>query len=202
MCFPAACRPHYRDKAMTYADQNPSGQAALSTHLIRSVDDADVLMKSVVSSAGRAVDWVMTHDGQPLDLLRRIKFETVGFHPVDGHALNLIEQVNQTWTYVAAIAAVRHLLALHPEAGGFRVAPGAHMSQPLDVMSVAEGLVGAETCAVVHPMNNRKVRKDVTKLASRPELHRYAFFMCPLFPGTLRRPQFESEGVQVWSVDV
>lgn len=183
-------------------DEAPWIEAPPGALLVRSVDDADVLMQRVVSSAGRAVEWVLSHDGQPLDLLRRIKFDTVGFHPVDGHALNLIEQVNQTWTYVAAIAAVRHLLTLHPEAGGFRVAPGAHASQPLDVMSMVGGLVGAETCAVVHPMNNRKIRKDVTKLASRPELHRYAFFMCPLFPGTVRRPQFESSGVQVWSVDV
>jgi hypothetical protein len=183
-------------------DQTIWTEATQGRLLVHSVDDAEFLMQRVVAAAGRTVEWVLGHDGQPLDLLRRMKFDTVGWHPVEGRALNLVEQVNQTWTYVAAIAAVRHLLVAHPDAGGFRIAPGADMSQPLDVMSVADGLVGAETCAVVHPMNNRKIKKDVAKLAGRPELHRYAFFMCPLFPGTVRRHQFESGGVQVWSVDV
>lgn len=72
--------------------------------------------------------------------------------------MNFIEQINQTWTYLAALAAARQLLILHPEAGGFRLAPGAHAAQPLDVMSLADGLVGAETFAAVHPDNNQKAR--------------------------------------------
>jgi hypothetical protein len=74
-----------------------------------------------------------------------MKFEMVGTHPVDGHALNLVEQINQTWTYMVALAAARQLLVLHPEAGGYRLAPGAHAAAPLDIMREAEGLVGAET---------------------------------------------------------
>jgi len=41
-----------------------------------------------------------------------------------------------------------------------------------------------------------------TLLATRPERHRYVFFMSPLFQGNKRLPQFEQSGVQVWSVDV
>ena len=52
------------------------------------------------------------------------------------------------------------------------------------------------------PRNNRKLAKDLIKLAKRPELHRYVFFASPLFPGTARLPQLERDGVQVWSVDV
>jgi hypothetical protein len=39
-------------------------------------------------------------------------------------ALNLVEQINQTWTYLVALAAAKQLLTLHPEAGGYRLAPG------------------------------------------------------------------------------
>jgi hypothetical protein len=28
----------------------------------------------------------------------------IGRHPVDGHALNAVEQINQTWTYLAALS--------------------------------------------------------------------------------------------------
>lgn len=64
---------------------------------------------------------------------------------ISGHALNVVEQINQTWTYVVALAAARHLMEMHPEAGGYVLAPGAHAAIELDIMSEAPGLVGAET---------------------------------------------------------
>ncbi len=121
-------------------------------------------------------------------MLERMKFEPVGFHPIEGYTLNLVEQINQTWTFAVAIAAAKQLLRAHPEAGGFHLAPGAHASRALDIMSDAELLVGAETCAVVNPSNNKKLDKDLDRLASRSETHRYVFFMSPKFPGNERRP--------------
>jgi hypothetical protein len=94
----------------------------------------------------------------------------------------------------------RQLLALHPDVGGFRLAPGAHASIPLDIMSEADGQVGAETFAVVSPRNNGKLAADLAKIAQRQEKHRYVFFMSPRYPKTERLPQFERGGVQVWSV--
>jgi hypothetical protein len=137
-----------------------------------------------------------------MELLRAMKFETIGFHPVGDHALNIVEQINQTFTYAVALAAARELLIRHPGAGGFLLAPGAHMTQPLDIMSEAEGLVGAETFAAVTPANNGKLAADLRKLAGCTERHRYVFFASPRFPGTARLPRFERDGIEVWSVDV
>lgn len=171
--------------------------------LITSAAQADESTVLVKASATRLQAWLTSFEGDGIGLLRALKFEEVGFHPLEDRALNAIEQVNQIWTYLAALAAVRQLLQLHPEAGGFTIAPGAHAAQPLDVMSISEGLVGAETFAAVHPDNNRKLAKDLAKLAGRIEAHRYVFFASPrCFPGTTRRPRFERGGVQVWSVDV
>lgn len=172
---------------------------------IHTVADADRLMAKVREAARYAQEWIVAETGDPLNLLRQMKFKPVGIHPVDHDRpdrLNLVEQINQTWTYVAAIAAARQLLALHPDAGGFRLAPGAHAALPLDIMSEKEGLVGAETFAAVSPRNNAKLEKDLQKLKGRSESHRYVFFMSPQFPGNERRPQFERDGIQVWSVDV
>nr|WP_294559913.1 hypothetical protein [uncultured Rhodopila sp.] len=36
--------------------------------------------------------------GDPLDVARRMKFEAVSYHPIDGHPLNLVAQIYQTWT--------------------------------------------------------------------------------------------------------
>jgi hypothetical protein len=170
--------------------------------IVRSVADADLLMDKVRAAAASVRSWMAQQTCDPLDMLRRMKFEPVGFHPIEGRALNIVEQINQTWTYCVALAAARQLLLLHPDVGGFRLAPGAHACQDLDIMSVAEGRVGAETFAAVTPRNNGKLEADLRKLAARVEQHRYVFFMSPLFPGNKRLPQFEQSGVQVWSVDV
>lgn len=170
--------------------------------LIRTPEDVDRYLELVRKAATDARAWMVAQTGDPLDMLRRMKFDAVGYHPIDGRALNLVEQINQTWTYLVALAAAKQLLTLHPEAGGYRLAPGAHAVTPLDIMSEAGGLVGAETFAAVDPRNNSKLALDLAKMAARTERHRYIFFMSPKFPGPHRLPQFERDGVQVWSVDV
>jgi hypothetical protein len=169
---------------------------------VSSVADADALMDKIRATAISVRNWVALQTGDPLDMLRRMKFEPVGFHPIEGYALNIVEQINQTWTFCVALAAARQLLLLHPDAGGLRLAPGAHACQALDIMSVTEGCVGAETFAAVTPRNNGKLAADLLKLAARPERHRYVFFMSPQFQGNKRLLQFEQPGIQVWSVDV
>lgn len=169
---------------------------------VRNVADADLLMDKIRIAAASVRNWIAGQTGDPLDMLRRMKFEPVGFHPIGGHALNIVEQINQTWTFCVAIAAARQLLLLHSDVGGFRLAPGAHACQALDIMSVAEGHVGAETFAAVTPRNNGKLDADLLKLSTRKEPHRYVFFMSPEYPGNKRLPAFEQHGVEVWSVDV
>jgi hypothetical protein len=169
--------------------------------LITTTSDVETYIAKVEAAAACTLDWFARQQTSSLGLLKELKFATVGSHPVDGHALNFVEQINQTWTYLAALAATRELLRLHPEARGFSFAPGAHASQDLDVMSVVPGLVGAETFAAVLPSNNGKLAKDLEKLAGRNERHRYVFFISPKFPGTQRRSQFEWDGIEVWSVD-
>ena len=170
--------------------------------LVRSVEDVDRYLGQVRKAAADAHAWVAEQTGDPIDFLRRMKFDRVGFHPIEGHALNMVEQINQTWTYAVALAAARQLLELHPNAGGYHLAPGAHASRALDIMSETDLMVGAETFAAVDPANNRKLALDLVKMAARPEQHRYIFFMSPKFPGAQRHPRFERDRVQVWSVDV
>jgi len=171
--------------------------------IIRTLEDCDQLMERVRAAASLTQRlWMSAQSGDPLDILFRMKFQASGFDPIDHSPLNLVEQINQTWTYVAAITAARLLIGWHPEAGGFHLAPGAHAAQALDIMSVAPGLVGAEVFAAVDPENNKKLAKDLMKLAEQPETHRYVFFMSPLYPGTKERPQLEKHGIKVWSVDL
>jgi hypothetical protein len=170
---------------------------------IQTPADADRYLDMIQSAAVQAAEHLATFDGRPLDLLREMKFAPTGVHPVEARPVNFIEQVNQTWTYIVALRAACHLLKLHPDARGFQVAPGAHMALPLDIMSVEPGLVGAETFAAVHPRNNRKLIRDLAKLAADSNTqHRYVFFGSPAYPETRRRPELAVEGVEVWSVSI
>jgi hypothetical protein len=135
-------------------------------------------------------------------VLTAVAVAIVGVVVIEERSLNLVEQINQTWTFAVALAAARQLLQLHPDVGGFRLAPGAYASLPLDIMSEAEGQVGAETFAAVSLRNNGKLVADLAKMAQRSELHRYVFFMSPEFPNSERLPQLERDGVQVWSIAV
>ena len=67
-------------------------------------------------AAAKIQKWIAGQDGDPLDQLRRMKFETGGFHPILGNPLNVVEQINQTWTFLVALCAARHLLEMHPDA--------------------------------------------------------------------------------------
>lgn len=163
--------------------------------------DVDHQISLIDASATRTRAWLLQHPGSGIELLRALKFETVGYHPVEDRPLNAIEQINQTWTYLVALLATRQLLTMHPDAGGFRVAPGAHMSLPLDIMSVKPGLVGAETFAATHPRSNNKIAKDLQKLALASEAHRYVFMMCPGLKAG-RHLNLELHGVQVWAVEL
>ena len=105
--------------------------------------------------------------------------------------LNLVEQVNQTFTYLTALAAAKLLLEWHPEAGGLRLAPGAHAPKDsLDIEGLNDRIVGAETFASVDPKNNGKISGDVEKMSGRPEKHRYVLFHSPKFKYTERVPSF------------
>jgi hypothetical protein len=77
--------------------------------------------------------------------------------PVDGRQLNLVEQINQTWTYLVSLSAVRFLFERHPDAGGFLLNWGT--AGGTDILSFAPHRVAAEAFAVVHPANNRKLQK-------------------------------------------
>ncbi|MFM1814526.1 MAG: hypothetical protein RLZ98_1221 [Pseudomonadota bacterium] len=169
---------------------------------IRSKDDATQLLDEIRNSAQRTQNWLAAQSAEPLELFRMLKFERVGCHPLEDRQLNVVEQINQTWTYLVALLAAKQLLDLHPGVGELRLAPGAHASLELDIMSADPGLIGAEAFAAVDPTNNDKLQCDLSKLMKRTEQHRYVFFMSPSFRGNQRLEQFEKDGVQVWSVDL
>lgn len=109
-----------------------------------------------------------------LDGFRRLKFAKVGRHPLEDRDLNVIEQVNQTFTYLVSFAAVRLLFEWHPEQEGFRLNLGTRGGS--DVESFDPRVIAAETFAAVTPGNNDKLRKDIKKVAETASSQQYVFF--------------------------
>jgi len=117
-------------------------------------------------------------DVSPLEFLYEMKFHEIGCDPIDStRQLNLIEQINQTFTYVASLKAANYLLQHHKEFTALTLNLGT--TSGWDIESADNGGLVAEVFAAVTPNNNNKLNKDIKKVASAKEKHRYVFFMCP-----------------------
>lgn len=144
---------------------------------IASVEDLDHLEKSVAAAAAAtaeklALQLTETHD---LSALARLKFDQVGCDPLDiTRALNFVEQLNQSFTYLASIEAARWLFQHHAAHAPFLLNLGT-ASGP-DIVS-ADGEIAAETFAATHPHSNDKIRKDIAKVRRTPAKHRYVFYL-------------------------
>lgn len=145
-------------------------------------------------------------DQDPIAFLARMKFGKLGKHPIEDRSINFIEQLNQTFTYLTALEAAKLIFKWHPDCGGLILAPGAHAPKKpcgavrLDIESLKPDYIGAETFSAATPKSNSKIDKDLDKLATRTESHRYIFFSSPKHPEPQRQIHLERDGIQVWSV--
>lgn len=170
---------------------------------ITSVKDLDALVLSIRASAQRTVrslNDILANETDSLQVLRLMKFSGIGHHPTEDRALNIIEQINQTFTYLASVEAARWVMQRHPELQGLRLNLGTHRG--FDLESLEPNRVAGEVFAATHPNSNDKVRKDVTRLVEQAAevQHRYVFFICPEFKTLSRQSVFERDGVEVWSL--
>lgn len=144
---------------------------------ITSVSELASLEDSVVSAAAAAAEglFAQLQGAKDLSVLARIKFDACGFDPLDvTRSLNFVEQLNQSFTYLATIEGTRWLFERHPSHAPYRLnlgtAPG------FDIIS-ADGSVVAETFAATHPDSNKKLQHDVDKLRGVNAEHKYVFYL-------------------------
>ncbi|MCG3879659.1 hypothetical protein [Psychrobacter sp. Ps6] len=128
-------------------------------------------------------------------LFSKMKFSGIGFDPLDSNRpLNIIKQINQSFTYLASFYALEVLFTEYPELAPFQLnlgtAPGS------DIESECGGLA-AEVFAAVAPTSNQKLKKDINKVLATDAKLKFVFFICLNFE-LGRQPQLEKEGVIVW----
>lgn len=167
--------------------------------VIRSIAEAETLHAQLLDGAARTAAWLRNFTGELLALLKSLRFELVGHDPLTGEPLNVVEQLNQTFTILVTLRAVERLIELHPDAGGFRLALGT--SSGRDIESVTPDLVAAEVFSATHPSSNQKLKKDIARLDADPARHRYVFFAAPGYV-VGRQERLETvPGVQVHAVE-
>lgn len=152
---------------------------------IATLSDVDRLETLITSSAettaGRLRDILQASSG--IDALARLKFTPAGCDPLEpARGLNVVEQINQTFTYLASLAAVRWLLVRHPASAPYTLNLGTTSGS--DIAS-GDGLVAGEVFAATHPDSNDKLRKELDKVGLSKATHKYVFY---LSPQTSRRP--------------
>lgn len=168
---------------------------------VRTTEEIEILEARIRDAAERAAAVLRELPGDGIALLRRLKFEPIGLHPLEPRALNIVEQINQTWTCMVGLAAACLLLKRHPEAEGFRLNLGTMPGFDLDSLAADE--VQAETFAAVHPRNNRKLDKDLQRLQRHGTArHRYVVFAAPGFTAGRHARLEAGLGVEVWAVEV
>jgi hypothetical protein len=161
---------------------------------IRTIADAEEMHAQILDSAARTVAWLRGVEGEPMVVLKKLCFDPVGHDPLTGSPLNMIGQLNQTFTILVSLRAVEKIIELHPEAGGFRLALGT--SSGRDIESITPGLVAAEVFSATHPNSNQKLRKEIARLADDPAQYRYVFFASPTYT-VGRHEQLEKPGTGV-----
>lgn len=127
----------------------------------------------------------------------KVKFEQIGVDPLcPKRLLNFIEQVNQSFTYLASFRAAQILMKRHPLLRPLTLNLGT--SAGSDIVS-ADGELAAEVFASVRLKNNGKLKKDIQKVTETPASLKYVFFMCPDYAEG-RQKQLERAGVIVWAL--
>jgi hypothetical protein len=172
--------------------------------IIHTVDDIKPLFELVRSAANRtARELAKVTKSKPdgIDLLRRMKFTEMAWHPLDDKKrLNIVEQINQTWTILVSLKALPLLFEWHgKEARGFRLNLGT--AAGTDILSLEPDVVAAETFAAVRTSSNSKLTKDLQRLEENcPKAKaRYVFFGSRNSSAGLFKVV---SGIKVWAVDV
>lgn len=168
---------------------------------VTSEEEALVFCDSIVASAEETQMRLLELAGrcQPLELLERMKFEMTGVDPLDiDRPLNVIEQLNQTFTYLASFLGAAWLFNAHPKISSLTLNLGT--ASGWDIETEDQGGIIAEVFASVRPSNNNKLNSDISRLQKfgADAAHRYVFFLCPGFDAGLVQ---ESNGVQVRAVE-
>ena len=144
---------------------------------VYSLESIRKLRNKVRRQADRARQELTRLDAGGMESLFAIKFDNLGYQPVQESCLDFIEQLNQTFTVMVSLAAAEKLLECFPHCGGLRLNLGTASGR--DIEGICPDVVEAEVFAAKGPRRNSKLKKDIDRLRGSNAAHQYVFFFCP-----------------------
>ena len=142
--------------------------------VIHTVEQVHELYNAISSNTAITVDSLKDRISKldALSFFAAMKYEKIGNDPIKGHPLNLIEQLNQTYSSLVVLAGVKDLLQTYPDKS-FELHLGAISGH--DIQST-DGEVIAECFAVTSISSNDKLNKDCKKLMDANAIHKHIYF--------------------------
>jgi hypothetical protein len=161
---------------MVNTKKNTKGVISISRKIeINNIDELQLYYETINQTHYKAVENLRDQlSSKPEFLLEIIKFDKIGFHPVDPSLqLNLIEQINLHCSYLVALKATEWLINKH-RGKTWLVSPGSSSLGP-DISS-SDNTICAEIFAAVKRTNNRKLHKDISRLNKNNADFKYVFY--------------------------
>jgi len=148
--------------------------------VLKDVSEIQEHIEDIVHSAEQAQLRIteISEGTDALSLLERLKFEKLGYDPLNSSRdLNFIEQLNQTFTYLASLKAAEFIFKEHPNISSLTLNLGTASGSDIETSDC--GGIAAEVFAATHPNSNNKLKKDIEKVSKTTAKYKYSFFMCP-----------------------
>ena len=140
----------------------------------------------------------ISEEKNAMALMAKLKFERLGYDPLNSSRdLNFIEQLNQTYTYLASLKAAEFIFVRHPNISSLTLNLGTASGSDIETPDC--GGIAAEVFAATHPNSNNKLKKDIEKVSKTAAHYKYSFFMCP----NIEEGEYVSKStpaVMVWSL--
>ena len=134
-----------------------------------------------------------------MTFLFECKFNQSGFNPLDSSIkLNLIEQLNQTFTYLASFKGAEYIFLHHKKVKSLTLNLGT--ASGTDIETDEDGGVVAEVFASVNPSNNQKLKNDINRISLVTAKHRYVFFISPKKELGIYKSTWDVDNVKVISL--
>ena len=155
----------------------------------------------VIGRAKRAYKELTTSGKDTMKGLFDLRYEHIGYSPLQDHRLTIAEQMNQTFHALAVFAGAEYIFNEFRDCGKLRLSP--LTASGLDIQSIETKLVAAEVFTTVNPEYNGKLEGDIRELCTKPFQERFVFFYSPCAARGLKPysvPEFPGTEVKVYSL--
>ena len=170
----------------------------MSSEEVHSLNDIRNLQEKVRKQAQCTREELNKLNPDGMEAFYRIKFENYGYHPLENRRFDFIEQLNQTFTIIASLAAAEKLMKWFPNCGGLRLNLGE--SPGRDIESICPDVVEAEIFTVKNLRNNRKLKDEIKSLTESSAAKRYVFFFSPSYKAGPQPDLQVDSKVEIWAL--